>query len=96
MLELLAIVAIVGIILWTYRTTENKIEEDQARKEPQLDSLTISPAPVLTQQNPCGCGRSSTGFCVGLHGLSDEAWAVHADNPNAKKPRKPRAKKSAQ
>jgi hypothetical protein len=24
----------------------------------------------------CGCGRSSTGFCVGLHKLSPEAWAA--------------------
>ena len=23
---------------------------------------------------PCGCGRSSTGFCVGLHSLSDEEY----------------------
>jgi len=23
---------------------------------------------------PCGCGRSATGFCTGLHNLSDEEW----------------------
>ena len=23
---------------------------------------------------PCGCGRSATGFCTGLHALSDEEW----------------------
>lgn len=23
---------------------------------------------------PCGCGRSPTGFCTGLHNLSDEEW----------------------
>jgi len=23
---------------------------------------------------PCTCGRSATGFCVGLHQLSDEEW----------------------
>ena len=23
---------------------------------------------------PCGCGRSPTGFCTGLHALSDEEW----------------------
>ena len=22
----------------------------------------------------CGCGRSATGFCTGLHALSDEEW----------------------
>lgn len=30
----------------------------------------------------CGCGRSPTGNCVGLHALADDAWAVHPDNPN--------------
>ena len=23
---------------------------------------------------PCGCGRSATGFCTGLHELTDEEW----------------------
>lgn len=23
---------------------------------------------------PCGCGRSATGFCTGLHELSDQEW----------------------
>lgn len=23
---------------------------------------------------PCGCGRSATGFCTGLHKLSDNEW----------------------
>lgn len=22
----------------------------------------------------CGCGRSATGFCTGLHKLSDDEW----------------------
>ena len=30
----------------------------------------------------CGCGRSATGFCVGLHKLTPEQWAVHDQNPN--------------
>lgn len=23
---------------------------------------------------PCGCGRSATGFCTGLHKLTEEEW----------------------
>jgi hypothetical protein len=23
---------------------------------------------------PCGCGRSATGFCTGLHELAQEEW----------------------
>ena len=30
----------------------------------------------------CGCGRSPTGFCVGLHKLTAEEWAVSDQNPN--------------
>ena len=30
----------------------------------------------------CGCGRSATGFCVGLHKLTPEQWAVSDQNPN--------------
>ena len=30
----------------------------------------------------CGCGRSPTGSCVGLHKLTAEEWAVHEQNPN--------------
>jgi CDGSH-type Zn-finger protein len=40
----------------------------------------------------CGCGRSQTGFCVGLHSLTPEEWANHVDNPA--KPKKPRARKA--
>ena len=46
-------------------------------------------------QTKCGCGRSQSGFCVGLHSLTPAEWAAHADNPN--KPvaaKKPRAKKA--
>jgi hypothetical protein len=62
-------------------------------------------APQASTQVKCGCGRSQTGYCVGLHTLTPEEWATHADNPNktvekkkpaAKKaPAKPRAKKAA-
>ena len=28
----------------------------------------------LYQVKPCTCGRSATGFCTGLHRLTDEEW----------------------
>jgi CDGSH-type Zn-finger protein len=92
MLELLGLLVIVGVGYWTYHSINQQVERDIAKHE---STDTTSPAPVLTQQVSCGCGRSSTGFCVGLHKLSEEEWAVHADNPNKKKTRKPRAKKDA-
>ena len=68
--------------------------------------VPADPAPIITTVVPskpepakCGCGRSSTGYCVGLHKLTAEEWAVHPDNkdkPAAKKPaaKKPAAKKA--
>ena len=38
-------------------------------------------APVPSGPAQCGCGRSPTGLCVGLHKLSADEWAVHSDNP---------------
>jgi hypothetical protein len=71
-----------------------------------------APYKVETPKQPepvkCGCGRSPTGYCVGLHKLSETEWATHADNPNkvaaapvaevaekAKKPAKKAAKPKA-
>ena len=34
-------------------------------------------SPPANEPPKCGCGRSSTGLCVGLHKLSPEAWAEH-------------------
>ena len=56
---------------------------------PAAPVATAAPAPAQ-----CGCGRSPTGLCVGLHKLTAEEWATHADNPakatKAKAPAKPR------
>ena len=108
---IIIIAALIGAVWW-FTAREKALEKsgrhpldgNVTRKEPDLTTKpdgigheTIPVAPILTQQNACGCGRSSTGFCVGLHSLSEQEWAAHADNPNkpATKPRKPRAKKSA-
>ena len=37
--------------------------------------------PPVAEPVKCGCGRSATGYCVGLHKLSQEEWATHPDNP---------------
>lgn len=65
-------------------------------------SVELAMAETAVQPTKCGCGRSPTGFCVGLHKLTAEEWAVHADNPNktitekpVKRPRKPAATKTS-
>lgn len=54
-----------------------------------VDSSTQSPDVVKEVEQvsspveapKCGCGRSDTGYCVGLHKLTAEEWAVHPKNP---------------
>ena len=45
----------------------------------------VAPYKIETPVEPtkCGCGRSPSGYCTGLHKLSDAAWAEKqdADNP---------------
>jgi len=41
--------------------------------------IQVSPSTqdsATTVAAACGCGRSETGFCVGLHLLSDAEWAA--------------------
>lgn len=51
--------------------------------EPAVPYKVEAPAPEPAK---CGCGRSQTGLCVGLHKLTPEEWAGHESNPNAVKP----------
>lgn len=37
---------------------------------------------ILKKSLQCGCGRSPTGSCLGLHKLSEEEWLTHEVNPN--------------
>lgn len=48
----------------------------------------ITPAYDMTPPQPakCGCGRSQSGFCEGLHKLTADEWAVHDSNPNKAQP----------
>ena len=43
-----------------------------------------APASAVAVKPPvtCGCGRSTTGECVGLHALTADQWAVSDKNPN--------------
>lgn len=47
---------------------------------PVITPVMVPPAPAPAPVK-CGCGRSASGFCVGLHKLTPEEWAAHPDNP---------------
>ena len=52
------------------------------RKGHPVQKDTVAPYKVeAPEPAKCGCGRSSTGYCVGLHKLTDAEWAAHPDNP---------------
>lgn len=62
------------------------IIEEKVTVQPSVEQVTTQTA---VQPTKCGCGRSPTGFCVGLHKLTAEEWAVHADNPKKTVAEKP-------
>jgi CDGSH-type Zn-finger protein len=47
----------------------------------------------VLKQNKCGCGRSETGFCTGLHRISKKDWADGVRNIPAEKPKRKYTKK---
>lgn len=61
----------------------------------KVETPAVTPVMVPPEPPKCGCGRSPTGYCVGLHKLTSDEWAVHPDNPVKPKaaPEKPAAKK---
>ena len=76
---------------------------DQAAVVSAAEGSAVTTTPAAEPPR-CGCGRSSTGFCVGLHKLSPEAWASHPNNPDmvgkitaepARPAKKPAVKKPA-
>ena len=42
---------------------------------------------TLTNQTKCGCGRSETGFCTGLHRIPKKQWADGVREIPAEKPK---------
>lgn len=82
-MEIIIGLVIVGLgAYFVFRKKEEVVEESQAPYKVE------TPEPAK-----CGCGRSASGFCVGLHKLTPEEWNVHADNPN-RAPVAPKAKKA--
>ena len=74
-----------------------KVEPQPPMVEPTPAVIdTYQPVEQVAEPAKCGCGRSPTGYCVGLHKLTQEEWAVHPDNPvkPAPEPKPKRARKN--
>jgi hypothetical protein len=59
------------------KEVEKKIETVATEVKTEVAAVEAKVAEAIK----CGCGRSPTGFCVGLHALPDDLWATHPDNP---------------
>ena len=66
-----------------------KISTEQYSKEIIDKGLYTAPT-----QNKCGCGRSETGFCTGLHRIPKKAWAEGVRDIPAEKPKRKYTKKA--
>lgn len=67
---------------WFTGRSSSEVQAPAPQAEPAPYKVEApEPAPVK-----CGCGRSATGFCVGLHRLPASEWAVHPDNPERSEP----------
>jgi hypothetical protein len=93
-----AILALAGYWIYTMSQPDQKDNEANSErpwpygKALPAGKIHVKPADVAPGKSAddrvestapqCGCGRSPTGFCVGLHKLTAEEWAVSDQNPN--------------
>lgn len=94
---ILALVAIVLAGYWFWYRNQSDKPAASGSLDPEAPYKVETPAPQTVAAEPrrCGCGRSQSGFCVGLHALTPEQWAQHADNPYRTKPAEAVAKTAA-
>lgn len=86
-MEIIIFVAVAAVLVYFGYQRLNQEKKDGTHP---LDAATQAPYKIEPKavEEPvavrCGCGRSVTGFCVGLHKLSAAEWAVHPDNADTK------------
>jgi hypothetical protein len=60
----------------------------------QLEQNAERISASIPQQTKCGCGRSETGFCTGLHRIPKKAWADGVRDIPAEKAKRKYTKKA--
>ena len=56
------------------KVVETKVEEKAKAEASKIVEAAKVVETKVEEAVKCGCGRSPTGFCVGLHLLSEEEW----------------------
>lgn len=82
LLGLAAGIAILYKLLNHKDNTPDPLDQLEADAKAALKTAEDAIASKTPEPPKCGCGRSPTGFCVGLHKLSDAEWAMSDKNPN--------------
>jgi hypothetical protein len=84
MSTILSLVVLCGAIALVYKLINHKDNTpDPLEAMEQNAKEIIAKAEQQAKEPPkCGCGRSPTGYCVGLHKLSEAEWAISDKNPN--------------
>ena len=73
--SILVLLIVAGAVALIYKMVNHKEVAPEQVAEPVKE-------PSKKEPPKCGCGRSPTGYCVGLHKLSDAEWAISDKNPN--------------
>ena len=68
------------------KNAERFIEQVESKLPDEMRKAMME-APLVTEQTKCGCGRSETGFCTGLHRIPKKAWADGVREIPAEKPK---------
>lgn len=76
--------------------TANLPQSIKTTLENELNEMNAIVTGQTPPQNKCGCGRSETGFCTGLHMIPKKDWAagvreIPAPKPKRKYTKKPKA-----
>ena len=86
MYTILGLIALAAAIAVVYKLLNHKDATpdplETAEQEAKATVAAVEEKVAVKEKPSCGCGRSPTGYCVGLHKLSDAEWAISDKNPN--------------
>ena len=75
------------------QNAERFIEQVESKLPDEMRKAMME-APLANEQTKCGCGRSETGFCTGLHRIPKKDWVAGVREIPAEKPKRKTTKKT--
>lgn len=65
-----------------YEEVKPEIKQVEVKVKDTAAAVVQTTTAEVAKVAKCGCGRSPTGNCMGLHKLTESEWASHELNPN--------------